>query len=279
MPELARNNSDFLFFYPCTGDKPAPKSLLLIHGWGFDQQVWHSALPFLQIHFDCYLLDVFRAPTQMALGGFDVDTALEQLFQSLLPSLPEKIVVLGWSLGGMLAMEFAVRYPDRCSHVITLASSLKWVADNNWPGMPQSEFRRFCQRLQRDPATTQTQFIALQLAGDCQAETLEPLVKQCADQAGLNSQQLQNGLALLDRLDLREAQFNMPVLHLLAENDALIGEATRLAIRQQQPEHHCQVYPRSGHAFWLASPALLAETVLQFACAESQQLQKRDVAA
>ena len=41
-------------------------------------------------------------------------------------------------MGGPLAMALAARYPERVERIIAIASTPKFIEDENWPGMPSA---------------------------------------------------------------------------------------------------------------------------------------------
>ena len=90
-----------------------PPTLLLVHGIGSTRAFWDPILPLLR-DFDCVAVDVpgfgdapaIDAPVTVARLAAALDTALNE------PSLGP-VVVIGHSLGGMIAQELALRAGDR----------------------------------------------------------------------------------------------------------------------------------------------------------------------
>ena len=65
--------------------------------------------------------------TAPAIPDFTLDAVSDQLASQL----PANCVLMGWSLGGMLAMHLAARYPQQVKGVITLATNAKFVATDD----------------------------------------------------------------------------------------------------------------------------------------------------
>jgi len=109
------------------GDGP---DLVLIHGWSMHSGVWQGLLQLLSTKYRCHLVDLpGHGKTVWRENDFD----LSQLLPSLSAQLPEKAVYLGWSLGGMIALAMANRYPNKVSKLIMLASTPSFVQQEGWP--------------------------------------------------------------------------------------------------------------------------------------------------
>lgn len=98
--------------------------LVLIRGLGSDLQAWATQAPELAKHFRVITYDNRGAGRTSApdkpysIAGMADDLA------ALLDALKiEKASVLGYSMGGMIAQEFALKYPNRLEKLILLGTS------------------------------------------------------------------------------------------------------------------------------------------------------------
>ena len=100
--------------------------LVLIRGLGSDLQAWALQVPALAKHFRVITYDNRGAgrtsapdkPYSIAGMADDLATLLGEL-------KIEKANVLGYSMGGMIAQEFALKYPNKVEKLILLASTAK----------------------------------------------------------------------------------------------------------------------------------------------------------
>jgi len=148
--------------------------LVLLHGWGLDPRVWsglcdaqpsriRTLAPALPGHGDA----LPAAAADLAAWG-----------DALLPVLPERAVLCGWSLGSLIALDLARRHPERVARLILIGATPCFVArsgDAPWPhGLDAATVAAFNASFATDPAGTQKKFIALQSLGDAhrRAETI-----------------------------------------------------------------------------------------------------------
>src|SRR5690606_37767091 len=77
-----------------------------------------------------------------------------------------RALVLGWSLGGLLASAYAAAWPSRVSGLITLAANPCFVARDTWPAaMAPATNKQFNRAFGRDPQVTLQRFCALVAEG------------------------------------------------------------------------------------------------------------------
>ncbi|MDM8569389.1 alpha/beta fold hydrolase, partial [Thiotrichales bacterium HSG1] len=75
------------------------KPLILLHGWGFNNNIWDDIAVDLAKDWRVYQVDLpGHGKSPMC------DYSLSSLTEQLAASLPNDAVWIGWSLGGLLAM-------------------------------------------------------------------------------------------------------------------------------------------------------------------------------
>ncbi|WP_339843697.1 alpha/beta fold hydrolase [uncultured Halopseudomonas sp.] len=176
-------------------------------------------------------------------------------------------VLVGWSLGGMLAVQLHRRFPERFPAVVTIASNACFAARPDWTtAMPSSTFKQFYADMRSEPEKTLKRFALLVTQG---SEQRRSLGKRLAwDQA--DYEQRLNGLALLAVLDNRVplSRSTAPMLHCLGGNDALVPIDAAVALERLAETAVAQtrvvVHPDASHAIVLEQPLWLAEQIAGF---------------
>lgn len=251
--------------------------LVLLHGWGCDSRTWEPLLPALRQYCDVIALDLPGFGDSPPQGAF----SLESVLALLEASLPPRAALLGWSLGGMLAVALAARCPQRVTRVITLASNVRFVADSHWPhAMAPRINQQFNAGFERDPEAGLRRFTGLMARGDQrERELLKSLRARVPANASINEHWKQS-LTLLSELDNRAslAGLRQPGLHLFAEHDALVPQAAAGALPALNQRQRVAVIGGVGHALHWSRPEAVTDAVLHFLRLTSGQLDKRRVA-
>ena len=100
--------------------------LLLIQGLGLDRAGWGPALGRLRRRFRLVLVDNRGSGRSAAAGPFSVADMASDAVAVLDDARIGTAHVLGASLGGMIAQELAVRYPDRVGRLILACTTPGW---------------------------------------------------------------------------------------------------------------------------------------------------------
>lgn len=128
--------------------------LILVHGWGGTKEGWLVHIDALSKHFKVITLDNRGAgksdhpniPYTMDMYTDDINGLLE--FLNI-----EKTHIVGSSLGGMIVLNFILKYPERVNKLVLI---------NTWPGFPNEQGPEmykenkitYFEELEKDPLNT-----------------------------------------------------------------------------------------------------------------------------
>lgn len=233
------------------------KSLVLLHGWGFNAKVWDQFIPYLENNFTITALNLFHTEP----------LNLETITQHVLKNTPEKAFYLGWSLGGLIAMNIAIHHPEKISKLVTIASTPKFIASDNWPGMSNALLEKFYESLKTDYKKTLQQFIALQFYGSQTDRTvIQTLKKQLSNNEPPSVTMLSDTLDILKKTDLRNElkKITCPQFYLFGRCDTLVPEGITQAIQPLAPTAKIEMLPKVSHAPFLSNPELCATKIKEF---------------
>jgi pimeloyl-[acyl-carrier protein] methyl ester esterase len=200
-------------------------NLVLLHGWGMSSSIWGGFQERLQQRFRVTSIDLPGHGQSQSDSAWCAEDVVEQL----LKQLPDKFSVLGWSLGGMLALKLTSCSQERVEKLIMMASSAKFVQAENWKAaQTKAVMQQFSEQLEQDAAMTIKRFASLQAQGTEASEKITRQLRAILAQAPKPSLLgLKSGLSVLETLDLRDklSDIKTPILMLLGEHDQLVPQA------------------------------------------------------
>ena len=232
--------------------------IVLLHGWGFTPAIWEpviSALTALGVPAERIL-----TPTLPLTESGESDAVLI----ALASCLPARCHLVGWSLGGELALALTAAHPKRIAALTLIASTPCFMNRDDWNlGQPEALLDDFDQRLAENPAALTKRFATLIRHGDVAAardRTLSDTLNQCAD---TDAARLTNGLRLLRTMDLRQITPPAPVPFTMVHGtaDAVVPLAAAEFLRDRHDANLIMIEGGS-HALPCTHPAEMAAAIL-----------------
>ncbi|MDA1107287.1 MAG: pimeloyl-ACP methyl ester esterase BioH [Proteobacteria bacterium] len=227
--------------------------LVLLHGWGLHSGVWDETAAALAENFRVTWIDLPGHGRSPWLSGH---SSLTTLTQQLLDSAPPHAIWLGWSLGGIIALQLAAQHPERVNKLVLVASTPKFVNAPDWEhGVAADTLDEFVRALASDYRSCIKRFLALQLRGSAHAaQTLRRLDAIAFRYGEPDRRALSAGLELLRDSDLRSelGGITCPSLVIAGERDTLTPPDAQRYLAAHLPQAHLSVIPRAGHAPFLS---------------------------
>jgi pimeloyl-[acyl-carrier protein] methyl ester esterase len=240
--------------------------LVLLHGWAMHSGIFASLVERLESAFAVHLVDL---PGHGRSRDAGVPLTLAAAADAVAATVPERALWLGWSLGGLVALQVAATRPAAVRGLVALAASPRFVRADDWPhGMDAALFASFARDLGADWRTTVDRFLALEANGsEHMREDLRLLRAQVFAHGEPEPSVLADGLRVLADGDLRTMlpTLAMPSLWLAGRRDRIAHpEALRAAAATAPRARFVQV-ERAGHAPFLTHDDEVVEAVLAFA--------------
>ncbi len=243
--------------------------LVLLHGWAMSHVVFAEQAELLSRSFRLLIPDL------PGHGGSDpVDpcslVSIARILADWLEKLDIKQVnLLGWSLGGQVALQLSADFPDLVQRLVLLSSTPRFCVSENWSaGLPPGELRMLRRGIQKKYLATMGNFFDLQFKGEeLAAERRREIIQFAVRPVGLPDPAVAlSTLGILGQEDLR------PLLHSIdrqtlvihGENDEIIPHAAGQYLSQTLPNARFVSLPGIGHAPFLSCPELLARLVREF---------------
>ena len=245
---------------------PSPKPVLaLVHGWGMNARVFDGLAELLTADFEVRALDL------PGHGGRDAlaDNTLQTWADDLARQLPDNTLVLGWSLGGQVAMRAALDHPHKIGRLVLMASTPKFVATEDWQrGMAAADLGNFGAALLTDPQAPLLRFLSLQTRGMAEQKSmLLQLRQRFLANPPARTDARAGGLAILRDTDLRAElpRLAQPTLILHGALDTLTPPAAAAWLAEILPTAQHVEFSRAAHAPHLSHCGEVAAAIGRFA--------------
>lgn len=195
------------------------RPLVLLHGWGMNSRVWGPVLPELEklARVTCIDLPGHGNNSHLPLGL--LETAIDQLAGHI----PQDAIMMGWSLGGLIAQGLAHALPDKVAGLAMIASTPKFVTEGGWlHGVSPELLATFGNNLQVDYMGTVRRFFALQFLNTKTDSRMVNALRETIMEQPASISALEDGLNILRTADFSRMPVKQPSLWMLGKLDKLI---------------------------------------------------------
>jgi len=252
----------------CRGQGP---DLVLLHGWSMHGGMWGPWLDRLASEARLHVVDL---PGHGHSPWTAEASELAGLADAVVPLVPRGAAVLGWSLGGMVALEHARRNPRHLRALVLVATTPKFLVGPDWEhGLEPTVLDAFTRGLAADWLRTVQGFLALQARGDeYPAATLRTLRAHVTLRSEPDRRALVAGLDVLRNADLRRClpQVELPALVIAGAHDCLTPVGAGRQLAAGLPCARLRIIERSGHAPFLSHPDHFLAEVRGFLSCQAQ---------
>jgi len=237
--------------------------LVLLHGWSMNAGVWEEVAAQLVRQFRVHSVDLPGHGESPACEPYTLDAIAARLAACV-----PRATVCGWSLGGQLALRWAMTHPAQVERIVLIASTPRFVRGAGWEsGMEAAVFDAYSQYLLRDPASALERFALLQAHGDTDIRGVSRRLRThlpargAADVAALAA-----GLQILKDTDLRAdlAGVGQPVLILHGQRDTVVPPAAAEYLERNLQQSTLEVIADAAHAPFLGRAHDVAQRIAGF---------------
>jgi pimeloyl-ACP methyl ester carboxylesterase len=250
--------------------------VVLLHGIAGSSTTWERVIPRLQGHYRVVAPDLLghggsaKPPGDYSLGAY------ANAVRDLLAALGDtRGTIVGHSLGGGVALQFAYQYPERCERLVLVSSGglgpelhvllraaalpgadlvLPWlspVASRTIAAMAKA-FGRLGFRESADLAETWRSFVSL--AEPEARRAFLATVRELIEPRGQRVSALEKLYLVAD----------LPILILWGERDPLIPVSHARRAHDITPGSRLEIFPGAGHYPHLEDPERFAATLVDF---------------
>ena len=238
--------------------------LVLLHGWGMNASLWDDAVTGLMQQFRVHAVDLPGHGASSTCTPYE----LNAVTAALAAASPPHATVCGWSLGGQLAMNWALTRPGQVERLVLVAGTPRFVRGADWDcGIEAAVLEEYALSLARDWRAAMLQFNKLQAHGDRHRRTVSRRLREGLLAHGEPvAAALAAGLQILKETDLRAnlRHIAQPALLLHGACDAIVPLAAGEFLQRNLPRATLEVFAQTAHAPLVAQPQRTARLIMEF---------------
>ncbi len=245
--------------------------IALVHGWGLNKAIWHKYAEALQKKMPALTFHLIDIPGYGELADQDSPSCIKELAKACLAQAPEQALWVGWSLGGMIAMQAALLdleepLSSRVQALQLINATPKFVQSDDWSsGVDIAIFDKFCDELSNDYERTLGMFLLLQAGASKGSRALARDAQAAISQYSNPSKiTLRRGIECLANVDLRAplAGLSVPAQVISGALDRVTKPESSRALSQMMGSELVEMH--SGHAPFLTDVEFMLETFERF---------------
>lgn len=243
-------------------------TLVFLHGWGLHGGIWAETAAALAGAGPVAQPDLPGYGGQPAPAPYDAASLAERLAADFAATRPGPLVLVGWSMGGMVALAWAARFPEQVRGLVLVGASPVFRNRADWPhGLTEAALAGFADDLARDHRATLLRFLALQARGGESARAVIARLRGTVFARGEPDRAvLAAGLRLLAGVDLRAevARVHCPSLVVHGGHDSLCPPAAGRWLAERLGDARLALHPHAAHAPFLSHPDWFHAVVRDF---------------
>ena len=239
--------------------------LVFLHGWAMSSAVFTETLAALSGQWRVLAPDLRGHGGSEAGAGYDLDDFAADLAGWMERLNLSGAGLVGWSLGGQVALELYPRVSRRVRRLALIAATPRFCAGDGWEhGLPAGQVRAMARDLRRNYVKAMGDFFALQFAGEELArERYRRIVDFAVRDGRLPAPQVAlAALETLRRADQRPqltTTLDLPVLVLHGSGDRIVPAGAGRYLSEQLPQGRLVLLEGAGHAPFLSRPEIAFE--------------------
>jgi pimeloyl-[acyl-carrier protein] methyl ester esterase len=238
------------------------RDVVLLHGWGSSARVWDDLAGRLAPRLRVHVPDLPGYGAAPACAPY----ALEAMADSMARRAPRRCHVVGWSLGGEVALTWALRVPRQVQSLALIGATPCFASRPGWPcATTPAVLLEFGKLLAADRAGTLGRFIGVQSRGDARKRRVADALQQSSADGAADGV-LEAGLRVLLNADLRRdlRRVRQPALVLHGARDRIVPPAAGRRLAAALPDARFRLLQSCAHAPFLSQPARVARALREF---------------
>lgn len=235
--------------------------VFFLHGLGSCGEDWLLQMPVFEQGFRVIAPDIRGHGHSESSGRVTIARLAQDIVELMIALEIQSAYIVGWSLGGLVAQQLAIDFPDRVQRLV-LVNTFAHL----WPtNVPETLIlaRRAVTSIFL-PIQTTARIVAFDLFPKPDQAVLRDLVVSRV--GGNNVHEYRNFIRAIHAFDLRRrlAHIQAPTLVITGEHDKVVPRGCQLQLVRSIPQAEWKLIQDSGHATPIDQPDEFNHVVMEF---------------
>jgi len=223
------------------------RPIVLIHGWGMSGKIWEEFSKLMKYKNKLYIIDLPGMGKSQIIKPYKIDNLIDKIHELI----PERVTIIGWSLGGQIAMKYCLKYPKNVKNLVCISSTPCFIRKLGWEyGISINFFSKFKNNLLNNWKKTLKSFFLLQIKEDKESKNiLKKLENDFMGQQLPTKEGLEKSLEILAEIDMRNEvkNINIPALIITGKLDYISNYKASIWMQSQIKESKIFIFDSAGH--------------------------------
>ncbi|WP_347218522.1 alpha/beta hydrolase [Chryseobacterium sp.] len=221
--------------------------LVLLHGALGHSEIFNAYLDHLSSYFTIHTpLFSGHGSNELPSDGISIEKYTQELTDYCTENNLTDVHILGHSMGGYVALCYAMKYPENINSIMTLGTKFDWTEEQ---ALKESKLLNPDAILEKVPQYTQ----ALEKQHGSKWKQLLPAIADLMVNLGKNPP-LKNNLAMI----------NIPIQIMVGDKDNMVTIEESTAVYRELPNAKLAVLPETKHPMDRVRPNLLLNLIKDF---------------
>lgn len=198
------------------------KRLVLIHGWAFTGAIFSDLVAHLREQFEVQVIDL---PGYGECYAEHFPDTLEEVAAEIARQIEKESILIGWSLGGLIAQQIALDFPEKVEHLIMIAVTPCFVKKKGWDNAADPVLtRRFYKQLQEESESAVSAFHIQLTAMEQRPRKMQQEIESLQGKIKVEKEDLLQSFNILRKTDFRDqlSRITKKIVWIYGENDQLV---------------------------------------------------------
>jgi pimeloyl-[acyl-carrier protein] methyl ester esterase len=221
-------------------------TVILIHGLGFNKKIWFFLKKKLKKKFNVIALNLH---TPKKKNNFYLE--LQKFIRKKILKIPRNSILIGWSLGGLIATILTFKIQKKILLLIIIASSPCFMKKKSWIGLKKKNIKKLKKKLIYNYENSIKNFLNLQKnIKEKNDKKIILLYQKIINNSKPNIKSIKFNTKILIKLDIRKLikKIKKPIFRIYGEFDIIIKKKSKYLLDDLLKDKNSIIIKKANHA-------------------------------